>query len=96
MIQPTPTGKAPESGADPQPAEITNPTPQDIMRPGYAASVAGAVQGMFAGVDGNGIEPYTLSSFEITGLQPKTEYDVFFVLKGTDPIEGTLVSLEHS
>ena len=38
---------------------------------------------MFAGVDGNGIEPYTLSSFEITGLQPKTEYDVFFVLKGT-------------
>ncbi|MBS5151415.1 MAG: S-layer homology domain-containing protein [Butyricicoccus pullicaecorum] len=83
VIQPTPTGKAPESGADPQPAEITNPTPQDIMRPGYAQSVKGAVQGSFAGQDGSGIEPYTLSSFEITGLQPKTEYDVFFVLKGT-------------
>lgn len=89
VVQPDMSGFTPpdhgvEDGKpDNQPPVITNPTPQDIMRPGYAKSIKGAVQGSFEGEDGEGIEPYTLSTFEVTGLYPKTEYDVFFVLKGT-------------
>lgn len=88
IVQPDMPGFTPPSSGpldpdkDNQPPFISNPTAQDIMRPSYAASMEGAVQGSFAGADGTGIEPYTLSNFEIKGLKPNTEYDIFFVLKG--------------
>ncbi len=65
----------------PQPNKLDRPVAQEIMNQAFG-SLAGVIQGSFAGADGKGIAPGGVYEFKIEGLQPKKTYDVYFVLKG--------------
>ena len=66
----------------PQPTSpLKNPVGQEIVNQGFN-SLAGVVQGSFAGADNKGIAPGGVYEFKIEGLKPKQTYDVYFVLKG--------------
>lgn len=66
----------------PQPAKpLKSPVAQEIKDQRFG-SLADAIQGSFAGAEGNGIDPGGVYQFKIEGLKPKQTYDVYFVLKG--------------
>ena len=83
LIEGTTMDKIPINGdlsEYPQP-QLQTPTAQDVYKHNFS-SISGVVMGTFGGADGSGMLPDNVYEFEVDGLQAKTTYDVYFVLKG--------------